>query len=253
LFQHTLDRADLLTSPEHKIVVVAQGHREEVSRQLQDRLLARLIFQPVNRDTAPGIFLPLTYVRAADPDATVVIYPSDHFINPEGQFVDFVRQATWAVDELPQLLVLLGVFPESLETEYGWIVPDSQVDWKGGRLRKVQSFIEKPPRSVAERRLAQSGLWNTLVMVGKVEKFWQLGWRCLPDMMGLFELFAEAINTPEESEFLESLYSVMPTRNFSKNLLERVVKDVAVLELRDVLWSDWGKPERISDTLKRVG
>src|SRR5262249_32449938 len=156
---------------------------------------------------------------------------------PEEQFLDFVRQATRAVDDLPDLLVLLGVFPESLETEYGWIVPDSRVDSKGCRLRKVQSFIEKPQRCVAERQLARRALWNTLVMVGKVEKFWQLGWRCIPDMMGLFEVFAEAINAPEESEFLESLYCVMPSRNFSTNLLERVVEDVAVLELRGVLWS----------------
>ena len=45
----------------------------------------------------------------------------------------------------------------------------------------------------------------------------------------------------------------MPSRNFSTDLLERVVEHVAVLELREVIWSDWGRPERISDTLRRVG
>jgi mannose-1-phosphate guanylyltransferase len=253
LFQHTLDRADLLTSPERKIVVIAERHRKEACQQLQGRLSARVILQPLNRDTAPGIFLPLTYVRAANPDATVVIYPSDHYINPEERFMDFVRQATRAVDASPELLVLLGVFPEGVETEYGWIEPGRPVRRKGCRLRKVQSFIEKPQRSVAEGALARRALWNTLVVVGKVEKLWQLGWRCFPEMMVLFEMFAQAIDTPEESDLLGSLYSVMPSRNFSTNLLERVVEDVAVLELRDVIWSDWGRPERISDTLRRIG
>jgi len=57
--------------------------------------------------------------------------------------------------------------------------------------------------------MARRALWNTLVVVGKVEKLWQLGWHCFPKMMALFEMFAQAINTPEESELLESLYSVM--------------------------------------------
>src|SRR5688572_33404456 len=90
LFQHTLDRADLLTRPERKVVLVAAGHRKEACQQLQGRLAARVVLQPLNRDTAPGVFLPLTYVRAANHDATVVIYPSDHFINPEERFMDFV-------------------------------------------------------------------------------------------------------------------------------------------------------------------
>ena len=253
LFQHTLDRADLLTRPERKVVLVAAGHRKEACQQLQGRLAARVVLQPLNRDTAPGIFLPLTYVRAASPDATVVIYPSDHFINPEERFMDFVRQATRAVEGLPEMLVLLGVLPEGVETDYGWIEPGRPVDWEGCRLRKVQSFIEKPQRSVAEGVMARRALWNTLVVVGKVEKLWQLGWRCFPEIMALFEMFAQAINTPKESELLESLYSVMPSGNFSTHLLERVVEHVAVLELGEVIWSDWGRPERIPDTLRRVG
>jgi hypothetical protein len=52
---------------------------------------------------------------------------------------------------------------------------------------------------------------------------------------------------------LEDIYQLMPSRNFSEHLLQVVPKHVAVMELRDVLWSDWGHPERISKTLRQIG
>ena len=61
MFQHTLDRADLLSDPERKVTVIAQAHREEVMPQLVGRQPGRLIFQPTNRDTAVGVFLALTF------------------------------------------------------------------------------------------------------------------------------------------------------------------------------------------------
>jgi mannose-1-phosphate guanylyltransferase len=72
-------------------------------------------------------------------------------------------------------------------------------------------------------------------------------------MMPLFERYGEAIGTREEENVLESIYEVMPARNFSSHLLERLPQRVAVMEMRGVLWSDWGKPERILETLQRIG
>ena len=62
----------------------------------------RVVMQPANRDTAPGIFLALAHIRAADPGASVVVFPSDHFIHPEDAFVDQVRQAVQAAEALDQ-------------------------------------------------------------------------------------------------------------------------------------------------------
>jgi hypothetical protein len=97
------------------------------------------------------------------------------------------------------------------------------------------------------------GLWNTLILAAKVETLWNLGQRCFPEMMQLFEIYSQAIGTSEEDSVLETMSQVMPTRNFSSHLLECVPNEIAVMELSGVLWCDSEKPERIFETLRRIG
>jgi hypothetical protein len=72
-------------------------------------------------------------------------------------------------------------------------------------------------------------------------------------MMRLFEVYGESIGGPLEDQVLESIYEVMPSRNFSAHLLQEFPKHVAVMELQGVLWSDWGHPERIAESLRQIG
>ena len=74
-----------------------------------------------------------------------------------------------------------------------------------------------------------------------------------PEMMRLFEVYGESIGEKREEQVLEGIYEVMPSRNFSAHLLQEFPRHVAVMELRDVIWSDWGKPERITETLRQIG
>lgn len=70
--------------------------------------------------------------------------------------------------------------------------------------------------------------------------------------MPFFERLSQAIGGPEEGRVLETIYRDMPVRNFSSDLLQRVPEQLAVVELTGVLWSDWGKAERIAETLLRI-
>lgn len=97
MLQHTLDRAARLSAPERTVTVIARGHLPLVRQQLSTRQ-STIIPQPLNRDTAVGMFLALTYVRAADPEATVVILPADHFVHPEARFLEAVRCGVWAAE-----------------------------------------------------------------------------------------------------------------------------------------------------------
>lgn len=92
-----------------------------------------------------------------------------------------------------------------------------------------------------------------MILAARVDTLWRLGWRYLPQVLFRFESFVEAIGTPHEESVLFSIYADMPARNFSSDLLQRARSEVAVMELEDVLWSDWGRAERISETLARVG
>jgi len=254
MFQHTLNRAAKLTPPDQMVTVVAHGHGYEPWTQLDGISGIQVLRQPLNRDTAAGIFLPLAYIRAQDPEATVVIHPSDHFVYPEDRFVEVVQHMVRAAERHPQRLVLLGVQPDRLELEYGWIQPGATLDQSTSyHVRAVQAFLEKPDTLQASQAMAAGAMWNTLILAAKLHKLWELGWRCFPEMMPLFERLCEAIGGPEERKVLDAIYRVMPDRNFSSGLLQQVPEHVAVIQLTGVLWSDWGKPERIVETLRKIG
>ena len=253
MLQHTVDRADQLSNAAHRITVIDARHREIACRQLRSRG-GRIVIQPKNCDTAPGVFLPLTYVRAQDPSATVVIYPSDHFVFPETRFVGALRHAVRAVELVKDRLVAVGIRPDRQELDYGYIrldrrlaVYDRHEVWTVGR------FIEKPSHQITRVLNGDDLLWNTMVIVAKVEQLWKIGEKTLPSMIRLFETFQPAINTVREDRVLSSLYESMPIRNFSTDILEHVPHRLAAFDMRNVLWSDWGRPERIVDGLRRIG
>lgn len=254
MFEHTLDRATMIASPKRTVAVTARHHRNELRDQLFAHVTHKLIEQPSNRDTAAGIFLPLSYVRARDPQAMVVIQPSDHFVYPEWRFVETVRHSVASVEAMPDHLMLLGVQPDRLETEYGWICRGVRLNGSSTHpVHAVSSFLEKPWLAQADTALRAGGLWNTLVLTTTVDALWKAGWACFPDMMSLFERLCSAWGTPDEADVREALYREMPQHNFSSHLLQRVPERVAVIELTGVLWSDWGKPERIAESLRRIG
>lgn len=254
MFQHTLDRAAALTPAGRMVTVIARAHRREAFSQLDGRQAGTILLQPRNRDTVAGIFLPLTYVRANDPKATVVIYPSDHFVHPEAWFVETVGAAARGAERLHDRVVLLGVTADRPEPEYGWIQPARFLALEGAHpIRAVSAFLEKPTPAESEDLLARGALWNTLVLAAKVSTLWEMGRRSFPDVVSRFEHLESVIGTSEEGRVLEHIYADMPAMNLSRDLLQHQADRVAVMELRDVLWSDWGKPERIADTIRRIG
>jgi mannose-1-phosphate guanylyltransferase len=253
MFQHTLDRAARLTPHDRMITVVARNHRHDALAQLDGRGGSTILFQPANRDTAAGVFLPLTYIRAKAPHATAVLYPSDHFVYPEARFFETVQRAVRIAESCPTRVVMLGVAPDRLERDYGWIQPgQSLADLPGESVQAVRSFLEKPDTAQADAALRAGALWNTLVCAANVELLWTLGRQCFPNIMPLFERLSQTIGGPEEGRALEAIYRDMPSKNFSSDLLQQVPDKLAVIELTGVLWSDWGRPERIAETLRRI-
>lgn len=254
LLQHTVDRAARLTVAAQSVLVIAQTHRQEAMTQLDGRGVGTVLFQPANRDTGAGVFLPLTYVRVRDPLATVIIYPSDHFVYPEEKFLATVRETVSVAERLHDRIVLLGVAPDRLELDYGWILPGEQLAVAGRQpVLAVRKFLEKPTAQQADAALADHALWNTMVIVAKVETLWRLGQQRVPELMERFERLRRAIGTSEEARVLDSIYQTMPARNFSSDFLQQVSERVAVTELTNALWSDWGRPERITEALRRIG
>ncbi|ULA67023.1 MAG: Putative Mannose-1-phosphate guanylyltransferase (GDP) [Nitrospira sp.] len=254
MFQHTVDRAALVTDPRRIVAVVARDHREEILTQLEGRTVGQVIYQPRNCETAAGVFLPLTYIHARAPDATVVIFPSDHFVQPEDRFLMAVRRMCDVANRMPDRLILLGIRPDQPEMEYGWILPGEPLSSTGGEpVHRVDSFMEKPTLEQADHAFHHGALWNTFVFAARAGLLWKIGMRCFPDLMLRFEQLRRVIGQPQESDVLETIYDDMPTYNLSTTLLQQAAKSAAVIELHDVCWSDWGHPARVAETLRRIG
>jgi mannose-1-phosphate guanylyltransferase len=254
MFQHTLDRAARLTPWERIVVVAARHHQDDLWSQLDGRPAGRVVLQPTNADTAAGIFLPLTSILARDPRATVVIYPSDHVISPESSFLSAVEHAVRGCKELGGRPVLLAARPDSLELEYGWIKPGRCLGWTGkAAVHAVERFIEKPDLATAHEAKAAGSLWNTMVLVAQGKELWSLGWKCLPGLMSRFEWLRATVDTHEEPSVLETIYEAMPRRNFSSHVLQCAPDRLAVMEMKNVFWSDWGNPDRIVSGLETIG
>jgi mannose-1-phosphate guanylyltransferase len=236
------------------VALVAREHGQEAWSQLEGRGAGTVLLQPKNRDSAAGIYLSLTYLRAKDSHATVVIYPSDHFVYPETSLLVSVHRTLCALEWLPDRFIVLGMPPDRLELDYGWIMPGEKLDASEKyQIREVRSFVRKPTVVQADAALAGGALWNTSVMAAKADTLWQMGWECFPDLMPRFERLGRSIGTSKEAQILDEIYDDIPAHDLLPELLQRVPDRAGVIEMNGVFWSDWGKPARIVDSLRRIG
>ncbi|MCG3113302.1 MAG: hypothetical protein MCM46_15915 [Candidatus Manganitrophus sp. SB1] len=254
MLQHTLHRVEKLIPPERTLIVVNPRHDREIKAQLSGRPQNTLIFQPYNRETAPGVLLPLIYILKSDPEARVAIFPSDHFIWEEDQFMGYVELAHKVVQRLPGEIVLLGVQPEGPEIEYGWIEPTEPIQEEfGPDVRRVGRFLEKPDTESALQFFMKGYLWNTFVIVTKAKTLIEAAEKHLPHIWSRFERMLAAIGTDRELSIIEREYRDMEAVTLTHGIFEKNLTNIAVVQVRDVLWSDWGSGDRVFATLERIG
>jgi len=254
MIQHTWKRAKALSPAQQVVTVMDQSHWGYVRTQLIQESLGRVVWQPENRGTGPGVFLPLSYIRSHDPNGTVVLWPADHFVFPADPLIQLIREAAVLVQDQPQQMVLLTVPPQSREKDYGWVLPGALVPHHGGcRVREVRRFVEKPQDAQLADISLEGGQWNTLVVIAKVQTLWEAGRQCIPEVVTPLEKHAGGIGTSSEHQMLMNLYRTIPTRNFSSDLLSLIPQQLSMIELTGVYWSDWGRPERIQETMAFMG
>jgi mannose-1-phosphate guanylyltransferase len=254
LFQHTVDRSDLVTSPDRRLVVASEAHRGEVYTQLEGRPRGLVILQPRDCGTASAAYVGLAHVKAQDPEATVLIFPSDHFFYPEHCFLSATWQAVWAAEQLEDKVVLLGVKPDIPDPESGWIFPGRKlVENDMGSVMSVSSLLDNPSRERAEKIVREGGLRNTFLIAAKLRTLWELGWRFFPLTMALFEWVGESLGTEEETDALRTSYRLMSKVALSGELLGHVPDRLAVVPLLEGRWSDWGKPREIVKSIREMG
>jgi len=259
MLECTLHRAEKLMPSARLLTVISESHLRypEVREQFATRSRDTVIVQPENKETGPGLILPLLHLYKRYPNSVVLVLPSDHFIGEEDRLMAHVRQAYLAVKRDPSQLILLGVKPDRDEPDYGYLLPNKNRVGIGPGMSEISWFIEKPDQKTARRLIRAGGLWNTMIMVFKTKTVLHWVSRLVPELYQQFEQIYEAIGTSSEADVVRNIYGQLKPMNFSKELLEPLVKNypssVVVLPVPDLLWSDWGTASRIMDVLAKIG
>jgi mannose-1-phosphate guanylyltransferase len=247
MLEHTADRAHRFAPPARTVAVIGEHHRALALPQLEGRA-DHVMWQPCARDTGPGLFFPLAYIMRWDPGAVFSLFPADHFIAPEGRFTEVVASALRVARMWPDRVVTLGVTPDDPDPDYGYITLGTGIAGAPG-LRRVTGFVEKPSLARAGELCARGALWNTMITCATVQGIWDLARETQPEMMELFDAFVPLIDTPEEHEAIQVLFEQVGNINLSRDMLEHAPERLLALPLDGVEWSDWGRPERIEETL----
>jgi mannose-1-phosphate guanylyltransferase len=251
LLEETLDRVALAVPAARTVVVTVKSHARYLEPARRPSL--HMLVQPDDRGTAAGILLAAHWISWRDPEATVAVFPSDHFILEEAVLMAHVATMDAWVSEHPERIVLLGATPSGPEVEYGWIERGPVLGRVGGdTICAISRFWEKPSLEGASACLAAGCLWNTLIIVAKARALARAGQGLLPEMSEQLARIAPFAGTEDEAWALHQAYAFMHRANFSRAILESFPAALAVSELPPLTWSDLGTPRRVFELLSRV-
>ena len=208
LLRQTQRRISALVSPQRTLTVLTKTHEAYYGDQVAAAPPSGMLIQPCNRGTAPAIIYSLLQLREMDPQGIVAFFPSDHHFSDDEAFAGHMESAYTAAAALPEQVILLGIPPDSPEVEYGWIEPGVFIHgFVPISVFPVSRFWEKPSRKLAATLMAQGCLWNSFVMVGRVNAFLNPVRHTLPLLLAAFESILSSFSTASEEEELRALYS----------------------------------------------
>ncbi|MHC5211701.1 MAG: sugar phosphate nucleotidyltransferase [Planctomycetota bacterium] len=246
LLGDTLARARRQLPVDHVVVVVAEQHRCWWERDLTEVPPENVVVQPMNRGTAAGLLTGALRIAHHDREASTIVMPSDHFVRDE-DVLDHTLDGVFAeAERWRQSVVLLGITPDEPDTGYGWIVPG---EMSASRSAPVRTFVEKPERALAERLMRAGALWNSFLLAARVEVLLELYDQTLPWMMWLFRFGPRGPR--REEAWYRDIYGGLPSKDVSRDILERCTDRLRVARAPHMGWSDLGTPERLARCLAR--
>lgn len=239
LIQQTFKRVSGICPPENIYVVTHELYKDYVLQQLPELTEDQVLLEPFRRNTAPCIAYAASKIYGRDPDALLVVAPSDHLILYEDIFRDKLLTALQAARE-NSWLVTLGIRPSRPDTGYGYIQFDrySNHNQYAG-LHKVKTFTEKPSHELAVTFL-ESGefLWNSGIFIWSAKSILEAFDEHLPEVGDLFKKGQGIYFTPGEPEFIKNTYSMCKSISVDYGIMEKA-SNVFVIE-SDFGWSDLG-------------
>jgi mannose-1-phosphate guanylyltransferase len=250
LLQEALHRAEAVAPRQRICTVVAVQHRRWWEGPLWSLSSQNIIVQPENRGTAAGLLLPLLHIEARDPQARVVVLPSDHHVRDEATLARSLRSVATKIRFERDDIYLLGIGPDEADPELGYILPSIGDGANGFR---VAQFIEKPPMTLARSLIERGGLWNAFILAASVRAFIRLFEQRYPEIVAdMRGAVAQDRVDPQMPLAAEDLYGRLPELDFSRHVLEGAEQSLRVLPVPACGWSDLGTPKRVAEALRRI-
>jgi mannose-1-phosphate guanylyltransferase len=255
LLRQTLERVGMLIPPDRTVVVTMAGQRSYMNAELRHESPAlHVLDQPVDRGTAAAVLLATHWILARDPKARLVMLPADHFVADNTIFMRHVDEILSVLETEPERIILLGAEPSEPETDYGWIeLGEALPGSRRNPMHRVLSFREKPAQAIANELLRSGALWNTFIFAGRSAALVDAGRECLPSLHERLARLSTFFGTEHEPWALRQAYELAPRASFSRAVLERCPRNLAVMRVSGVAWRDLGTPRRVIETLDELG
>ena len=234
LIQRTFERINTLVPSENILIATNQRYEKLVLNQLPKTSKKQLLLEPTMRNTAPCILYAALKIYAENPDAIMLVAPSDHWIENEKEFIKNI-QTSFDACAKEDILMTLGIQPENPNTGYGYI----QFNKDSSEIKKVKNFTEKPNVDSANKFLKSGDyLWNAGIFVWSVKSILKAFKNHLPEMTTILDDGNNVYNSDFEDDFIRSNYPKCENISIDFGIMERA-KNVFVLPV-NFGWNDLG-------------
>ncbi|HUT49009.1 MAG TPA: mannose-1-phosphate guanylyltransferase/mannose-6-phosphate isomerase [Alphaproteobacteria bacterium] len=239
LLQETLAR---VADPAHFTpphLLCNERHRFQIAEQLREAGVeaAAIVLEPAPRNTAPAVAAGALILAAVEPDALMLVLPSDHVIGDAQAFQSAVVSAADAAEA--GALVTFGIAPDGPQTGYGYIERGAALDGVDGAY-SVARFVEKPNAKTAAAMIAQGGyFWNSGMFLFRARRYLDELAAHAPAMLAAVE--AAVAKGRQEQDFYRldaAAYEASPSDSIDYAVMEKTA-DTAVVPA-DLGWSDVG-------------
>jgi len=237
--QQTYDRFTKICPDENFYVVTSIDYKDLVMKQLPELREDQVLLEPLRRNTAPCIAYACYKIQTINPEANIIVAPSDHHIQQVDIFLEQVKKGLEFVSNNDALLTL-GITPCRPETGYGYIqIETKEIENESENLHKVKTFTEKPDLQLAKIFL-ESGefFWNSGIFIWSLPSILKAFETHLSSVSDLFRKGTKLYGTADEIPFLNKTYSECQNVSIDYGIMEKA-SNVYVL-CSDFGWSDLG-------------
>jgi len=245
LLQMTVDRFKKILPIENIYIVTNNEYAQMVMDELPELKPNQILLEPMRRNTAPCIAFATYHINSFNPDANIVVAPSDHLILKEQEFLSIIQNAFAFVAKHDTLLTL-GIRPSRPETGYGYIqMSEEQLDG----VNKVKVFTEKPNLELA-KVFFESGefLWNSGIFIWNNRTILDAFHEHLPEITSRFDQGLNLFGTENEKNFIDENFPFCPNISIDYGIMEKAGN--VYVQAAEFGWSDlgtWGSLYEISD------